>query len=72
MSKFSSNYSRESEKNTAGFSTQSVRHRFTRLNWPEGIVGLIVPSIVGYGVGSQFSRLGLDPVVYRHLQSLES
>jgi membrane protease YdiL (CAAX protease family) len=31
---------------------------------PEGIVGLIVFSVVGYGIGSQLSRLGLDPVIY--------
>ena len=38
MSKFSSNYSRESEKNTAGFSTQPVRNQLIRLSWLEGIV----------------------------------
>lgn len=72
MSNLSSNYSRESGKNTAGLSTQPVRHQFTRLSWPEGIVSLIVPNIIGYGVGLPLSRLGLDPVVYRHLISLES
>jgi len=72
MSKFFSNYSRESEKNTVGFSTQPVRNQFTRLSWPEGIVSLIVPNIVGYGVGLQLSRLGLGPVIYRPLPSLES
>ncbi|MFE4108678.1 hypothetical protein [Almyronema epifaneia] len=66
MSKFASNYSRESEKSATGFSTQPVRNRFTRLSWPEGIVGFIIPHIVGYGVGLPLSRLRLDPVVYRH------
>ncbi|BAY29243.1 abortive infection protein [Nostoc carneum NIES-2107] len=32
--------------------------------WLETIVGLVVFEIVGFGVGSQLKRLGLDPVVY--------
>jgi membrane protease YdiL (CAAX protease family) len=31
---------------------------------PEGIVGLIVFTVVGFGIGSQLRRFGLDPVVY--------
>lgn len=46
--------------------SSSLPKQVPRPGWPEGIVGLIVFSVVGYGVGSQLylSRLGLDPVVY--------
>lgn len=63
MSKVSSNHPQESEA-TAEFPTWPAFNRFTRPALPEGIVGLVVFSVVGYGVGSQLSRLGLDPVVY--------
>ncbi|MBE9180162.1 CPBP family intramembrane metalloprotease [Oculatella sp. LEGE 06141] len=64
MFKVSSNSPQEPEKTTAGSSTQPARNRFPRPSLPEGIVGLIVFSVVGYGIGSQLSRLGLDPVIY--------
>jgi uncharacterized protein len=32
--------------------------------WLEIIVGLVVFAIIGFGVGSQLKRIGLDPVVY--------
>lgn len=64
MSKVSSNSPQESEKTTAGFSTRSARHRFIRPGLSEGIVGLVVFSVVGYGGGALLARLGLDPVVF--------
>ncbi|PSN15687.1 CPBP family intramembrane metalloprotease [filamentous cyanobacterium CCT1] len=64
MAKFSSNYPQESEKTTAALSPPSAPTRFTRPSLPEGIVGLVVFSVIGYGGGSQLSRLGLDPVAY--------
>lgn len=63
MSKVSSNHPQESEA-TAEFSARPARNRLTRPALPEGIVGLVVLSVVAYGGGSQLSRLGLDPVVY--------
>ena len=38
--------------------------RPSRPGWPEIAVGLVALSIVGLGVGSQLSRLGLTPVAY--------
>ena len=35
-----------------------------RPGWPEIMIGLVVMAIVGYGGGSQLSRLGFDPVTY--------
>jgi membrane protease YdiL (CAAX protease family) len=63
MPKVSSNYSWESGKPPTASSSRP--NNVPRPGLPEGIVGgLIVFSVVGYGVGSQLSRLGLDPVVY--------
>jgi uncharacterized protein len=62
MSQVPSNYSRESGKLAAASSSQL--NKVPRPGLPEGIVGLIVFIVIGYGVGSQLSRFGLDPVVY--------
>ncbi|MGJ3248739.1 MAG: CPBP family intramembrane glutamic endopeptidase [Elainellaceae cyanobacterium] len=62
MSQLPSNHTRELGKATAASSSRP--NKVPRPGLPEGIVGLVVFSIVGYGVGSQLSRLGLDPVVY--------
>lgn len=35
-----------------------------RPGWPEIGIGLLVMAVIGYGGGSQLSRLGLEPVVY--------
>lgn len=42
----------------------SLPNQLPRPRLPEAIVGLVVFIVVGYGVGSQLSRFGLDPVVY--------
>ncbi|MGJ3253587.1 MAG: CPBP family intramembrane glutamic endopeptidase [Elainellaceae cyanobacterium] len=63
MFKVSSNSPQEPEKTTAGSSTQPSRNRFTYPGLSEGIVGLIVFSIVGYGGGALLAMRGLDPVV---------
>ncbi|MEP0970196.1 CPBP family intramembrane metalloprotease [Leptolyngbya sp. SLC-A1] len=42
----------------------SAPNKVSRPDWLEVVVGLVVCAIVGYGGGSQLSRLGLDPVVY--------
>ncbi len=57
MSKMSSNHP---QKLPAAFAP----NRVSRPSWLEIIVGLVVFAIVGFGVGSQLKRLGLDPVVY--------
>ncbi len=62
MSEVSSNSSQESVKTPVASSSRS--NNVPRPGLPEGIVGLIVFIVVGYGVGSQLSRLSLDPVVY--------
>lgn len=62
MSQVPSNHPRESEKPVA--TPSSPPNRVPRPRLPEGIVGLVVFSIIGYGIGSQLSRLGLDPVAY--------
>lgn len=62
MPKVSSNDSRESGKPPTVSSSRL--NNVLRPGLPEGIVGLIVFSVVGYGVGSQLSQLGLDPIVY--------
>ncbi|MBP5977872.1 CPBP family intramembrane metalloprotease [Brasilonema sp. CT11] len=61
MSKVPSNYPREPGKITAASSSRP--NKVLRPELPEGIVGLVVFYVVGYGGGSQLSRLGLDPVV---------
>ena len=62
MPKVSSNDSRESGKPPTASSSRL--NNVLRPGFPEGIVGLIVFSLVGYGAGWQLSRLGLDSVVY--------
>jgi hypothetical protein len=62
MSKVPSNYPQKPGKTPT---TSSDRlNKVSRLGWPEIVVGLVVLAIVGFGVGSQLRRLGLDPVVY--------
>ncbi|RAM52594.1 MAG: hypothetical protein C6Y22_05395 [Hapalosiphonaceae cyanobacterium JJU2] len=61
MFKVSSNNPRESG-NTAASSSRP--NKVLRPSLPEAIVGLVVLFVVAFGVGSQLSRLGLDPVVY--------
>ena len=53
MSKMSSNHP---QKLPAAFAP----NRVSRPSWLEIIVGLVVFAIVGFGVGSQLKRLGLD------------
>lgn len=60
MSKMSSHHP-ESGKTTA---SSSRPNKVLRPSLPEAIVGVVVLSVVGFGGGSQLSRLGLDPVVY--------
>jgi uncharacterized protein len=60
MSKISSHHP-ESGKTTA---SSSRPNKVPRPGLPECIVGLVVLFVVGFVVGSQLSRLGLDPVVY--------
>ncbi|MEA5449542.1 type II CAAX endopeptidase family protein [Leptolyngbya sp. CCNP1308] len=62
MSQVPSNHPQESEKTAA--TPSFLPNKASRPRLPEGIVGLVVFMVVGYGVGSQLSRLGLDPVVY--------
>jgi uncharacterized protein len=62
MSQVPSNHPRESGKTTTASSSRP--NKVPRPELPECIVGLIVLSVVGFGGGSQLSRLGLDPVVY--------
>lgn len=62
MSQVPSDHPLESKKTAATPSSSS--NRVPRPCLPEGIVGLVVFSVVGYGIGSQLSQLGLDPVAY--------
>ena len=48
----------------SGASLREAQRDESRPGWPEIIVGLLVLAVVGYGGGSQLSRLGLDPVTY--------
>lgn len=57
MSKMSSNHPQKPP-------AASEPNKDSRPGWSEIIVGLVVLAIVGFGVGSQLKRLGLDPVVY--------
>lgn len=57
MSKVSSNHLQQTPDAIAP-------NQVSRPDWPEILVGLVVLAIVGFGVGSQLKRLGLDPVVY--------
>ncbi|MFQ4138058.1 CPBP family intramembrane glutamic endopeptidase [Nodosilinea sp. PGN35] len=61
MSQIPSNHPTALGKTTT---SSSRPNRVPRPRLPEGIVGLVVFSVVGYGIGSQLSRLGLDPVAY--------
>lgn len=62
MSQVPSNRPRQSGETTTASSSRP--NKVPRPELPECIVGLIVLSVVGFGGGSQLSRLGLDPVVY--------
>lgn len=48
----------------SGASPRDAHRDELRPGWPEILVGLLVLAVVGYGGGSQLSRLGLDPVTY--------
>jgi len=61
MSQVPSDHLWESEKIVV---SSSRLNKSSRPGLPEGIIGLIVFSVIGYGGGSQLSRLGLDPVAY--------
>lgn len=61
MSQVPSNHPRKSGKTAAASSSRL--NKVSRPGLPEGIVGLIVFSIVGYGGGALLARRGLDPVV---------
>jgi uncharacterized protein len=64
MSQVPPHHQQKSKKTPAASSTRPERNKVSRPGWPECIVGLVVFSVVGFGGGSQLSRLGLDPVVY--------
>lgn len=64
MSQVPPHHQQKSKKTPAASSTRPEHNKVSRPSLPEGIVGLIVFSVVGFGGGSQLSRLGLDPVVY--------
>lgn len=57
MSKVSSNHPQKP-------SAVSTPNKVSRPGWIEIVVGLVIFAIVGFGVGSQLKRLGLDPLVY--------
>jgi uncharacterized protein len=61
MSQVPSHDPRESGNTTE---SSSRPNNVLRPSLPEGIVGMIVFSVVGFGSVSQLPRLGLDPVVY--------
>jgi membrane protease YdiL (CAAX protease family) len=58
----SPNHPQESVKPPAASSARS--NKVSRPGWIEIVVGLVVFAAVGFGVGLQLRRLGLDPVVY--------
>ena len=60
MSQVSSNHSQDSGNIPAPSSERP--DKLSLPGWPEVIIGLVVFAVVGYGGGSQLSRLGLDPV----------
>lgn len=62
MSQVSSNSPQEPRQPPVA--TSSRPSEMTRPSLLEGIVGLVVFSVIGYGVGSQLSRIGLEPVAY--------
>jgi uncharacterized protein len=64
MSKVPSNYPQQPGKSPVASLERSAPNKVSRPGWIEIIVGLVVFAIVGFGVGSQLRRLGLDPVVY--------
>ncbi|QBD83693.1 CPBP family intramembrane metalloprotease [Ktedonosporobacter rubrisoli] len=57
------NHSQDSV-NTGEALVRPAPNAVSRPGWPEIIVGLLVLVVVGYGVGSQLGRLGLNPIVY--------
>jgi hypothetical protein len=60
-----SHHARGSRKTPAASSELSAPNKVSRPGWLEIVVGLVVFAAVGFGVGPQLKRLGLDPVVYR-------
>ncbi len=64
MSQVPPHHQQKSKKTPPASSTRLEHNKVSRPGLPEGIVGITVFSVVGFGVGSQLSRLGLDPVVY--------
>lgn len=64
MSKVSSNHPQKPGKPAAASSERSAPNKVSRPGWLEIVVGLVVMVVVGFGVGSQLGRFGLDPVVY--------
>lgn len=62
MSEVSSNHPHKPGKPPAASTIQP--NKVSRPGWTEIAVGLVVLAIVGFGVGSQLKRLGLDPVIY--------
>jgi hypothetical protein len=59
MSKVSSN-SPGSFPTLAAFSEQPAPNKVSRPGWLEIVVRLVVYAIIGFGVGSQLKRIGLD------------
>jgi membrane protease YdiL (CAAX protease family) len=43
---------------------EPAQRTLSRPGWPEIVVGLLGMAIIGYGIGSQLSKFGLDPVTY--------
>lgn len=62
MSQVSTDHPQKSRKPPGSSSAQP--NEVSRPGWPEITIGLIVLAVVGFGVGSQLGRLGLNPVVY--------
>ncbi|MBD2448064.1 CPBP family intramembrane metalloprotease [Nostoc sp. FACHB-152] len=62
MSKVSSNHPQKPGK--LPVASLVLPNKVSRPGWLEIAVGLVVFAIIGFGVGSQLKRLGLDPVIY--------
>ena len=64
MSQVPSHHQQKSKKPPTASSTRQEHNKVSRPGWSEIIAGLVVLVIVGFGVGSQLRRFGLDPVIY--------
>lgn len=62
MSQISTDHSQKSRNSPDSSSDQF--NKVSRPGWPEIVVGLVALAVIGYGIGSQLGRLGLNPVLY--------